>query len=212
MTWTRRALAALATVGIGLLPPAARADAVDPEASRIVAAGHSLEWNWTPPERSDRYGHAETLIHAPISAVRTRVLDYAHYKDILPSHFKTSRVVAHGQDGAADVYIRVVVMHEMLTLWDVTRFAPVSRPLPGFELVAGRMVPGKGNVDDLEVVWTMHAIEDEWTVLKLDLLLKSGLHAPQATIDEGLRHSARYAVDSIHDRAQGSTGIEPWPG
>ncbi len=193
------------------LPRAAHADVGDPEALRIAAAGHSLKWSWTPPGHAERYGHAETLIHAPLAVVRTRVGDYGHYKDILPSRFKMSRVVGHVADGSADVYIQIAVMHEMILLWDVTRFSPARPAYPGFEVIEGRMVPGKGNVEDLDVVWTMHALDDQWTVLKLDLLLKAGLPAPQAAIDEELRDSARYAVDAIHDRAQGSPEIDALP-
>jgi len=184
----------------------------DADAARIAAAGHSLKWNWTPPGRSDRYGHAETLIHAPLQAVRMRVLDFAHYRDIVPEKFKTSRVVGHGADGSSDVYIQVAVLHGMLTLWDVTRFTPARTVAPGVDVIEGRMVPGKGNVDDLDVVWTMRALDDEWTLLKFDLLLKPGWPAPQSAVDEELRDSAMAAVDAIHDRAQGSHGIVAWRG
>ncbi len=202
--------ALLAVSALGAAPRAAGADVGDPEALRIAAAGHSLKWNWTPPGYTDRYGHAETLIHASLPAVRTRVVDFGHYKDILPSRFRTSRVIGHVADGSADVYIQIAVMRDMIVLWDVTRFSPPRPAYPGFEIVEGRMVPGKGNVEDLDVVWTMHALDDQWTVLKLDLLLKAGLPAPQAAIDEELSDSARYAVDAIHDRAQGSPGIDTW--
>jgi len=191
-------------------PSMAMAD--DADAARIAAAGHSLKWNWTPPGRSDRYGHAETLIHAPLQAVRMRVLDFAHYRDIVPEKFKTSRVVGHGADGSSDVYIQVAVLHGMLTLWDVTRFTPARTVAPGVDVIEGRMVPGKGNVDDLDVVWTMRALDDEWTLLKFDLLLKPGWPAPQSAVDEELRDSAMAAVDAIHDRAQGSHGIVAWRG
>jgi hypothetical protein len=225
-----------ALVVVGAEPPLARADAGavesgtaaggtgptvagasapesgDPDALRIASAGHSLKWNWTPPGHAERYGHAETLIHAPIASVRTRVLDYAHYKDMLPSRFKMSRVVGHVPDGSADVYIQIAVLHDMVRLWDVTRFSPLKRAASGLETLEGRMVPGKGNVEDMNVVWTMHALDAGWTVLKLDLLLKPGLPAPQSAIDEELRDSARYAVDMIHDRAQGTSSVGPWPG
>jgi hypothetical protein len=186
-------------------------DASDPEAVRIASAGHSLKWNWTPPGQADRYGHAETLIHAPLAAVRARVLDYSHYRDILPSRFKISRVIGHVPDGSADVYIQIAVMHDMVLLWDVTRFAPVKRAAPGLETVEGKMVPGKGNVEGMDVVWSMHALGDQWTVLKIDLLLKPGLPAPQSAVDEELRDSAEYAVNMIHDRAQGTPVVGPWP-
>jgi hypothetical protein len=179
---------------------------------RIAMAGHSLKWNWVPPGRADRYGHAETLIHAPLPTVRARVLDYPHYRDILPSRFKISRVVGHVPDGSADVYIQIAVMHDMILLWDVTRFAPVLRVAPGVEVLEGRMVPGKGNVEDCDIVWTMRAVDSQWTVLKLDLLLKPGIPAPQSAVDEELRDSAMNAVDNMHDRAQGNSGVGPWPG
>ncbi len=196
-----------AVAALALAPSLAYAGELDPDAARIVAAGHALKWNWTPPGQTERYGHAETLIHAPSTVVRTRVVDYAHYKDFEPEKFRTSRVVGHGADGSADVYIQIAVMHGMVMLWDVTRFAPPKTVAPGVDVIEGRMVPGKGNVDDLDVVWTVRAIDDEWTVLKFDLLLKPGLPAPQWAMDEELRDYAMCAVDAIHDRAQGSRGI-----
>ncbi|HTB77109.1 MAG TPA: hypothetical protein VK762_27880 [Polyangiaceae bacterium] len=222
---TEAAPAAAGEEGSATAAPASRADAAaplatpfsvagaaDPDAQRIASAGHSLKWNWTPPGRVERYGHAETLIHAPLASVRAKVVDYAHYKDILPSRFKMSRVVGHVPDGSADVYIQIAVLHDMLMLWDVTRFSPVKRAAPGLEMLEGKMVPGKGNVQDMNVVWTMHALDSGWTVLKLDLLLKPGIPAPQSAIDEELRDSARYAVDMVHDRAQGTSNVGPWPG
>jgi hypothetical protein len=210
--FTGVALVAAAVVGLATATPSHAAEASDPDGARISAAGHSLKWNWTPPGRSDRYGHAETLIHAPLAQVRSHVLDFAHYKDILPDRFKTSRVVGHQADGSTDVYIQVSIMHGVLSLWDVTRFTPLKQVSPGLETLEGHMVPGKGNVEDLAVIWTMHAIDPQWTVLKFDLLLKPGLPAPQSAIDEELRDSARNAVDSIHDRAQGDGTVGPWPG
>jgi hypothetical protein len=200
----------VALVALSAAPLAAGAN--DADAARIAAAGHSLKWNWTPPGHSERYGHAETLIHAPLPVVRTRVLDFAHYKDIVPEKFRTSRVISHGADGSADVYIQIAVLHGMVTLWDVTRFAPPRTVAVGVDVIEGRMVPGKGNVEDVDVVWTLREVDDEWTLLKFDLLLKPGLPAPQWVMDEELRDSAMAAVDSIHDRAQGSSGIAAWGG
>jgi hypothetical protein len=215
MTWvrvTRQVVAWFAWLAVIVAPSFAHAGAPDADASRIAAAGRSVEWNWTPPGQSDRYGHAETLINAPVGAVRAQVLDFRRYREMLPEKFKSSRVVGHEPDGSADVYLQIAVLHGMVMLWDVTRFGPVQRTSAGVEVVEGRMVPGKGNIDALNVVWTMRALDAEWTLLKCDLLLKPGLPAPQSAIDEELRDSARYAVDAIHDRAQGSASFVPWPG
>jgi hypothetical protein len=190
----------------------ALAQSLDADAARIAAARHSLKWNWTPPGHLERYGHAETLIHAPMDAVRRHVLDFAHYRDFLPARFKVSRVVGHQPDHSTDVYIQISVMNGVLALWNVSRFAPPRETSPGVLVVAGRMIPGRGNVEDMDASWTIRAIDDQWTVLKFDLLLKPGLPAPQWVIDEELRDSAMFAVDSIHDRAQGSRDIAPWPG
>jgi hypothetical protein len=200
----------LAGAALLLLPAVSGADTFDPEAARIVAARHSLEWNWTPPGRAERYGHAETLIHAPHDVVLRHVVDFAHYTDI-SAHFKMARVIAYGSDHTTDVFIRIGVLHDIVTLWDVTRFSPVREVAPGVEVLEGRMLPGRGNVRDMNAIWTLRALDDEWTLLKFDLLLKPGLPAPQFVVDETLRDAARDAVDLIHYRAQGSRKIEPWP-
>ena len=188
-----------------------RAESADPDASRIEAAHHSLKWNWVPPGHSDRYGHAETLIHAPIDKVRQHVLDFGHYRDFLPARFQISRVIGRHPDHSADVYIQISVMHGVVALWDVTRFEPPRETAPGVEVVTGHMIRGRGNVEDMDVCWTMRSVDDQWTVLKFDILVKPGLPAPQWVLDEELRDSAMFAVDSIHDRAQGSRDIAPWP-
>jgi hypothetical protein len=201
------------TVGtLAAAVPAHAETATDADAARIAAAGHSLKWNWTPPGRGGRFGHAETLIHAPVTTVRGFVQDYGHYTKLAPSII-TSRVVGHQADGAVDVYIRMGVINNMLVLWNVMRFA-VPRPDAGAggEVIEGRMVPGKGNIDDSAAVWTVRAAGPEWTVLKFDLLLKPSIPAPASLIDEQLRDSANDAVDSIHDLAQGSKGILPYGG
>jgi len=206
---------ALALLVFGAVPAfgggTARADAPDADAARIEAAHHSLKWNWTPPGHVERYGHAETLIHAPIDAVRRHVLDYGHYRDFLPARFQISRVIGHEPDHSTDVYIQISVMNGVLALWNVSRFTPARETAPGVEVVAGRMIPGRGNVEDMDVCWTIRAIDDQWTFLKFDILLKPGLPAPQWVLDEELRDSAMFAVDAIHDRAQGSRDIAPWP-
>jgi hypothetical protein len=189
--------------------PAAAPAALDPDAVRIAAAGHSMKWNWTPPGRNARYGHAETLIHAPLPAVRRLVLDFGRYKE-LASSITTSRVVGHGPDGSTDVYLQMGVMNNMLTFWNVTRFSPLHVAPTGEEVLEGQMVHGKGNIDDSASVWTLRSAGPEWTVLKFDVLLRPGLPAPQSLIDEQLRDSAMDAVNSIHDRAQGSKEILPF--
>lgn len=187
-----------------------QADAPDADASRLAAAGHALKWNWTPPGKSSRFGHAETLIHAPLAEVRKMVVDFPRYRELAPS-ITTSRVVGHDPDGATIVYLQMGVLNNTISFWNVTRFSPM-RTAGSDEVLEGQMVPGKGNIDDSAVIWTLHPAGDGWTVLKFDVLLRPGLPAPQSLVDEQLRDSAMDAVNSIHDRAQGSKAFGPYSG
>ncbi len=206
MRWT----AALLVVGSLGAASQVKADVRDAEAQRIATAGHSLDWTWTPPGRSEHFGHGETLIHAPLADVRRTVLDFGRYKDLGPD-IKTSRVVGRSPDGSTDVYLRIGVLNDLVSFWNITRFAPL-RQEPGEEVIEGHMVPGKGNIDDSVVKWTLHSAGDDWTVLKFDALLRPGLPAPQSLIDNTLRESAVHTVESVRDRLQGAVGVQPYTG
>jgi hypothetical protein len=215
--WMACLVGAGAMVGALALASPARADdpapapapVPDADAARIAAAGHSLKWNWTPPGKNDRFGHAETLIHRPLAEVRRMVVDFPRYKE-LASSITTSRVVGHEPDGSTDVYLQMGVLNNTISFWNVTRFAPLRHVSDAEEVLEGQMIPGKGNIDNSAAVWTLHAAGGEWTVLKFDVLLRPGLPAPQSLIDEQLRDSAMDAVNSIHDRCQGSKEIQPY--
>jgi hypothetical protein len=209
--WIRWMSMALGMGAIAVAAPA-RGDAVDADVARITTAGHSLDWTWTPPGRNDRFGHGETLVHAPLEAVRRVVLDFSRYEDLPPNSIKTSRVVTHAIDGSTDVYFQIGVLNDILTFWNVTRFAPLKHQADGAEVVEGKMVPGKGNVDDAALVWTMRPVGTDWTVLKFDALLRPSVPAPQSIIDHELRESAVHTVDSVRDQLQSFKGVQPFTG
>lgn len=106
-------LAAAALASVVALPTVSQAYEGEADGRRITVAGHALTWNWTPVGKANSYGHAETLINAPIDKVRAAVLDYAHYKDFNPARFTASRVVGH-PEGASDVYMQFGVLKGML--------------------------------------------------------------------------------------------------
>src|SRR5438552_18472719 len=84
----------LVAASLALLPGSARADGdVNADAQRLSQLGHSVKTNIVPAGKSDRYGHAEVLINAPLAKVRQQVTDYAHYKDLVPEKFHNARVV-----------------------------------------------------------------------------------------------------------------------
>lgn len=181
-------------------------DPLDPtssaaEVDKLQKAGSSLKSNWVPPGQDDRWGHAQILVHGPLDAVRTQVTDFGHLKDLVPQKFKTSKIVdKHGP--LTDVYLQIPVLHGLVTLWQVVRFAPPEVIQPGLEVVQGVLV--KGNVKQLRIVVTMRAIDPARTVLTCDLVMTPAFFAPQAALDEELRDAAQNAVDGIKDKVERS--------
>ena len=203
----KRSLAALvAAASLAMTSVATPAHAADAQLDRLTSAGHSLKWNWVPQGRTERFGHAEVLIAAPLAAVRAQVTDFGHYKEFAPDKFKTARMVAK-EGPNTDVYFALPIMHGVVNLWYVTRFGP-PRASPGVEVVEGKFV--RGNIKDMSIVMTMRPVDDRFTILSCDLLVLPNVPAPQAAIDEELRDAAMQAVDAIHDRAQGNKRTVPF--
>lgn len=200
LLWFTPAVFALSFAGSASAdgPQVADADAV-----RLSQLGHSFKTNAVPAGKSERYGHAEVLINAPLAKVRQQVTDFAHYKDFAPDKFHNARVVDKDRDhGTTDLYFSLDVMRGMVKLTNTMRFSPVKVLAPGLEVVEGKFVKGT-NVRDSNIILTMHEVSPDFTVLKVDLLIQPLIPAPQSAVDEELRDSALKAVDAIHDRAQG---------
>lgn len=176
--------------------------AEDEQLLRLAKAKTSLKWNWVPPGRTARYGHAEVLVDAPLAKVRANVTDYAHYRTF-SSKFKAARVVDKKGD-TTDVYFRIPILKGMGTMSYVLRFGP-PRPVgptsPGVELVEGKFVSGSANVKDVHLSFTLRPVEGARTILSVDLLAVPSFPAPQDAIDEELRDAAMNAVDAIRDQS-----------
>ena len=173
-----------------------------------LADGRARRSNWQPPGVEQRYGHAEVLVHAPLAVVHAAVRDYGRYKELVPSKFNNARVIGK-EDGATDVYMQVPIMHGMVTLWQVMRFRDLAPLAPGWAMVEGWFI--RGNLKGGNVAWTLHAIDTEYTVLAVDLLILPNVPAPQVLIDEELRDAAAQAVEGIRDRTQRVPGPAPYP-
>lgn len=181
--------------------PAARADSLEAEIAKLNAAGRSIRWNDVPAGRSERYGHAQALVQAPLSTVRAHVTSFNQYKTLVPHKFNNARIV--GKEGdQTDVYFQVGVMHGAATLWFVLRFSPVRATGAREEILEGTYV--KGNVKDAHVAFVMTRVDDNVTLLRMDLMIVPSIPAPQSALDEELRDAAADAVNALHDRAQGN--------
>lgn len=153
-----------------------------------------LKSNWVPPGRSDRYGHAEGLISAAPDAVRARLVDFMHYKDLAGPKFKSVKVVDK-QGQSTDVYFQLPIMKGMLTIWYVTRF-PGLRPASAGDVIEGTFV--KGNIKGMHIAFTVRPAADERSsVLLCDLVLQPTVPAPQSALDEELRDACGDAIHAL---------------
>lgn len=181
-------------------PGAASAAAApaDPQLARLVAAKHSLKWNWVPPGKTAKYGHAEVLIDGSLETVRARVTDYGKYREFAPRKFKQARIVAK-QGETTDVYFRIPILKGLGSLSYVLRFGPAQRPQPDIEVIEGKFVSGT-SVKDVDLKFTLRQIENNRTILSADILAVPSFPAPQDAIDEELRDAAMNAVDAVNDQ------------
>jgi len=180
--------------------PAPSAEERAAQLTRLANDPGPLKSNWTPPGKSARYGHAEGLIAAPYDAVRARLVDFGHYKDLAGPKFKKVSLVDK-QAGGTDIYWQLPIMKGVVTIWYVTRFAPARPAAGGGEVVEGTFV--KGNIKDVHLVFTMRpAAEDKAkTVLVCDLLLALNIPAPQGALDEELRDACGDAINNVRAKS-----------
>ncbi len=95
----------------------------------------------------------------------------------------------------------------MITLWQVFRFQEVKPLARGWAIVEGWYV--KGNIGRGNAAWTLHAIDDERTLVTFDLLVLPNVPLPQSLLDQGLRNAAGQAVEAIRARAQEAAASAP---
>ena len=183
-------------------PTGVPAGAPDPDLT-LLSDGHSQRTNYQPSGLPDRYGRAQILVNAPLGIVRRLVLDYGRYKEFTGGKFHTSRVIGKSP-GGTEVYFQLSVLDGMITLWQVFRFQELKPLARGWAIVEGWYV--KGNIGRGNAAWTLHAIDDNRTVVTFDLLILPNVPLPQTLLDDGLRNAAGEAVEAIRDRAQEAAG------
>ena len=177
--------------------PAPSAEELSAQLDRLAKDQGPIKTNWTPPGKTERYGHAEGLIGAPYDAVKARLLDFAHYKELAGPKFKKVSVVDKSASGT-DLYFQLPIMNGLVTIWYVTRFAS-ARPAPGgADVIEGNFV--KGNIKNMQIVFALRPGPARNTILVCDLNLAINLPAPQAALDEELRDACGDAVNALRAR------------
>jgi hypothetical protein len=177
--------------------PAPTADELKSQVERLAKDQGPIKSNWTPAGKSERYGHAEGLIAAPYDAVKARLLDYPHYKELAGPKFKKVSVVDKSAT-TTDLYFQLPIMKGIVTIWYVTRFGAARPGMNGAEIIEGKFV--KGNIKDMQIVFTIRPTPDQKTILVCDLNLAINLPAPQSALDEELRDACGDAVNAIRAR------------
>jgi len=178
--------------------PAPSADEKAAQVARLRKDPGPIRTNWTPPGKTDRYGHAETVLAAPYEQVRAVLADFAHYKDLAGPKFKKVNL-ADKQAGATDIYFQLPIMKGVITLWYVARFVP-PRAVAGLgDVVEGQFV--RGNIKNVHLVFTARATDDApGSFVACDLLLTPTIPAPQGPLDEELRDACGDALVAVRAR------------
>ena len=177
--------------------PAPTADDLRAQAERLAKDPGPIKTNWTPPGKSERYGHAEAIIAAPYAVVKERLLDFPHYKELAGPKFKKVSLVDKSASGT-DLYFQLPIMKGLVTIWYVTRFGTARPGMSGAEIIEGKFV--KGNIKDMQIAFTIRRTSDDKTILVCDLNLAINLPAPQAALDEELRDACGDAVNALRTR------------
>lgn len=178
----------------------------DKQRERLEAAHDMIKSNYTPKGKSDRYGHAEVIVNAPIAELRKAVLDFPNYKSLAPDKFKTVRLVAK-ENGTVDLYFLVPVMKGMVTIWYVARFPDHLVVDKDVEMLDGKFV--KGSIEDMELELTLRSIDPSRTILTCDLLIVPSIPAPQSALDETFRDAAGDAVAALKKRVEAAQPDAP---
>lgn len=154
-----------------------------------------IKSNWTPPGKGDRYGHAEGMINAAPDAVRAKLVDYNHYKDLAGPKFKTVKVVDMQAD-KTDVYFQLPIMKGLVTINYTTRFPQAAKKVTGGDVIEGTFV--KGNIKGMNIAFTVRpGPDDKSSVMVCDLVLQLQVPAPQSAIDEELRDACGDAINAL---------------
>ena len=106
--------------------------------------------------------------------------------------------------GGTEVYFQLSVLDGTVTLWQVFRFQELKPLAPGWAMVEGWFL--EGNIGAGNAAWTLHAIDEDHTLVTFDILVLPNMQLPQSLIDEGLRNAAGAAVEAIRTSAEERAG------
>jgi ribosome-associated toxin RatA of RatAB toxin-antitoxin module len=186
--WARtHLLSTLVLVGAGLV--AARSDA--------APVTRNVERFTVKARSGNDAGAARALAHAPSELLRSVVTDYARYSSII-AQFKNARVVGRAATHT-DVYLEVPILSGFSTIWAILRFeAPTLQG--DQQVIRGRLL--RGNVKRLDATWRIAKVDDQKSVLTLELSMVPDFPAPASLVTGELKKAAGKAVNAARIEAE----------
>lgn len=177
--------------------------APDPQVTRLLQAKAAVQSNRTLGTSTDRYGHAEALVAAPVDKVVETLLQFNRYKD-LNKKFANARVINKEGD-QTDLYMKypVQIGAVKIELYEVMRFSP-AKSNGAVRTLEARGI--KGDMRRGHILMSARPVDATHTILEIDVSLVPLLPAPQSYVDEELRDGALAFVNGLRDRAQPKPG------
>jgi ribosome-associated toxin RatA of RatAB toxin-antitoxin module len=152
------------------------------------------------PNAALNAGAAKARVQSTNETLRSVLLDYPHYSQII-TRFEKARVVGKvGQQ--TDVYLEVPILHGASKVWAIVRFDP-PKTEGADEVIRGRMV--RGNVKRLDAAWRVRKVDETSADLVLELLIVPDLPAPDSLILSEVRRAAARAVSGARAEAERRT-------
>ncbi len=168
-----------------------------PVESRAADSGEILGYDVLVPNSELDAGAARARVQSNHDTLRSVLVDYPHYSQII-TRFEKARVV--GKVGPqTDVYLEVPILHGASKIWAVVRF-DAPKVEGGDEVIRGRMV--KGNVKRLDANWRVRKVDETSADLVLELLIVPDVPAPRSLILSEVRRAAARAVSGVRGEAE----------
>ncbi len=189
---------AVAVAGDSYQPPSGDAQAV-----QLHKWNKDLKSSFEDPSTKVKWGRAQIFVKAPVKDVRAAIMDYGNWSSYIP-RFQKTKVLKKEAGGAAEVYMQVPIMKGAATIWAVERFnAPV--PEGKGEKIVGTLV--KGNVDALQAVWHYRAVDENHSVVTLELYAAPKVSAPAGAILTEMMDACGEGVLGVRARAESSMAV-----
>lgn len=184
-------------IASALVPLVALAEGNDAEAQRLAQKRSAERYNVEVPGASLRAGGAAISVDAPLAVVRKVVTEYSKYASYIP-RFQKSKVIGK-KNGNSDVYLQVPILNGAATVWSLTRFTKPTKEGSG-ERIEGAML--EGNVNDMRAWFHLRPVDENHTILKLELLIAIKLPLPGKVVTPELEFASDQAVTAIRDRSE----------